>query len=124
MSLLRGPKATSEFLAAQSPAEILDLRTDHGISSFNSPYISTTKNPTVAQFFAKGPNQIQNGFVTTFKIEEREANSLKENGDLVPNLENPLAFFQINPDIGLPEAEFIFKNEIDPRYIHTQTGVS
>jgi hypothetical protein len=70
----------------------------------------------VAEYFARGPGQNQNGFVTTFRLESRDAAHYA-----TPNYENPQSFFEINSNIGLPEREYLFHNQIDPKYIYQQT---
>ena len=61
--------------------------------------------------------------MTTFRIEAREAAILEKAGDIIPNFENPMSFFEPNPDIGLSEAEYLFVDKIDPRYIYDIRGV-
>ena len=123
MSQMKGTGASTEFLDSMSSVASNDFRATHGVSSSASPYVSTTKNPVVAKFFAKGPIGTQNGVVTTFRVETREAALLQEQEKLVANFENPMAFFEPNPLIGLPESEYLFLDEIDPRYIYTSRGV-
>jgi hypothetical protein len=73
----------------------------------------------VAEYFARGVNQNQQGYLTIFRIERREAERI-----LTPNYENPYAFFEPNPAIGLPEREYLFQIRIDPKYIFEQQPVA
>ena len=123
MSQMKGSGVSTEFLDSMSSAASSDLRATHGVSSSASPYVSTTKNPVVAEFFAKGPSGTQSGVVTTFRVETREAALLQKQAKLVANFENPMAFFEPHPLIGLPESEYLFIDEIDSRYIYTNRGV-
>jgi len=43
---------------------------------------------------------------------------------LISNHENPYAFFEPNPAIGLPEREYLFQIKIDPKYIFEQQPVA
>ena len=99
-------------LSGGASSEIL---AEHAVSSAMSPFISASKNRAVAEYFARGSGQNQRGFVTTFRIESREAEMLHSQGRIVPNFENPMSFFQVNPVIGLSELEFLFHNSINPK---------
>lgn len=123
MSQTHGTQTVDDFLNGMSSGAQSDYLAEHGISSALSPYIGTTKNPTVAEYFARGANQDQAGYVTTFRIESREARALQDQGAIVPNFENPMSFFEPNPAIGLPESEFLFGNQIDAKYIYQQVPV-
>ena len=123
MSQSKGIGATDTFLNGLSGGARTDILTEHGVSSAVSPFVSTSRNPAVAEHFARGAEQTQGGYVTTFRIESREAGSLQNQGHIVPNVENPMSFFTPNPRIGLPESEFLFRNSINPRYIYQQTPV-
>jgi hypothetical protein len=118
MAQERGVPATTEFLNSRSASQFGDIYAEHGIGSQGMPTIGVTDSRLVAEYFARGPGQTQNGFVTTFRIEAREANNL-----MTPNFENPLSFFEPNPSIGLPEREFLFHTQIEPKFIYQQTPV-
>ena len=75
-------------------------------------------NPAVANYFARGPYQNQNGFVTTFRLLPQDADTFA-----IPNYENDYSFFENNPDIGLPEREYLFHVQIDPKFVFKQTPV-
>ncbi len=124
MSEMRGTQATESFFSELPAGQLGDVYAEHGISSSMSPFIGTSKNPTVAEYFAKGVNQDQAGYTTTFRIESREAALLQQQGHIVPNFENPMSFFEPNPKIGVPESEFLFRNQIDPKYIFQQFKVN
>jgi hypothetical protein len=123
MAQIRGTDGANTFLNGLSEGAHMDVLAEHGVTSAMSPYVSTSKNLMVAEYFARGVGQSQNGFVTTFRIESREAEALREQGLIVPNYENPMAFFENNPQIGLPESEFLFRSQIDSRYIYQQNPV-
>lgn len=123
MAQTQGAGATDNFLNGLSGGARSEILAEHGVSSATSPFVSTSRNQTVAEYFARGPGQNQNGFVTTFRIEAREAEMLQSQGRIVPNVENPMSFFEVNPYIGLPESEFLFHNSINPKYIFKQTPV-
>jgi len=56
--------------------------------------------------------------VTVFRMSEEDANALANR-----NFENPVAWFENNPEIGLPEREYLFHVQIDPKYIYQQYQV-
>ena len=118
MAQERGVPATNDFLSGRSSAQLNDIYAEHGIGSQGLPTIGVSDNPSVAEYFARGPSQNQNGFVTTFRVESRDAANYA-----VQNYENPQAFFEINPSIGLPEREYLFHNQIDSRFIYQQVPV-
>jgi hypothetical protein len=118
MAQERGVPATTEFLNSRSSAQFNDIYAEHGISSQGLPTIGVSDNRLVAEYFARGPGQNQSGFVTTFRLESRDAAKFA-----VPNYENPQSFFEINPSIGLPEREYLFHPQIDPKYIYQQIQV-
>lgn len=120
MSQRDGIEATESFLNTLTTSTQSELLAEHGVSSALSPFVSTSKNPKVAEYFSRGPNQEQSGFLTTFRIEEREIKHLQDQEKVIPNFENPMSFFESNPSIGLPESEFLFRNSIDPKYIYKQ----
>jgi hypothetical protein len=51
-------------------------------------------------------------------MSEEDANALANR-----NFENPVAWFENNPEIGLPEREYLFHVQIDPKYIYQQYQV-
>lgn len=118
MAQERGVPATTDFLNSRTSAQFNDIYAEHGVGSQGLPTIGVSDNPSVAQYFARGPNQSQNGFVTTFRVESRDAANFA-----IPNYENPQSFFEINPNIGLPEREYLFHTQIDPKFIHQQVSV-
>jgi hypothetical protein len=118
MAQERGLAQTAEFLNSRSSGQLNQLFADHGLGSQGLPTIGVSQNRQVAEYFARGPAQNQNGFVTTFRLEARDAQMFAR-----PNYENPLSFFEVNPAIGLPEQEFLFSPLIDPKFIFKQTQV-
>lgn len=82
------------------------------------PTIGVTEYPLVAEYFARGSLQTQNGFVTTFRIEAREADRVA-----IQDFENPRSFTGVNPDIGLSVQEYLFHIQIDPKYVVKQVPV-
>lgn len=123
MAQTNGLQATESFLSTRSTGALGDILGEHGVSSSTSPFVSTSRNPQVAEYFARGPMQTQDGVMTTFRVEAREAAALEAQDRLVRNVENPMAFGEPNPAIGLPEAEFLFGPAINPRYIYQQVPV-
>ncbi|MCH7344474.1 hypothetical protein LZ017_13910 [Pelomonas sp. CA6] len=123
MAQSNGVHAAESFLSTRSTGAFGDILAEHGVSSSTSPFVSTSRNPRVAEYFARGPSQTQDGVLTTFRVEAREAAALMDQGRLVQNTENPMSFFEPNPAIGLPEAEFLFGPAINPRYIYQQVPV-
>jgi len=118
MAQERGISATNDFLSGRSSAQLNDIYAEHGIGSQGLPTIGVSDNLSVAEYFARGPSQNQNGFVTTFRVESRDAAN-----SAIQNYENPQAFFEINPSIGLPEREYLFHNQIDSKFIYQQVPV-
>ncbi|WP_197334564.1 hypothetical protein [Ralstonia syzygii] len=118
MAQERGIQATTEFLDSHAAGGFNDIYAAHGIGSQGLPTIGVTDNQAVAEYFARGPAQNQNGVVTTFRLEARDAERFA-----IPNYENPQAFFEPNPHIGLPEREYLFHTQIDPKYIFQQVPV-
>jgi YD repeat-containing protein len=115
----QGVQATTEFLNSRDTGEFTDIYEAHGVHSAGSPAIGVTDDPAVAEYFARGPNQDQNGYVTVFRMSVEDANKFA-----IPNFDNPQAFFEINPKIGLAEREYLFHNFIDTNYIHQQYPVN
>lgn len=120
MSQRDGVAAADNFLDNLSGGARSEILAEHGVSSATSPYISTSRNPAVAKYFARGPGQAQDGYLTTFRIEAREAKLLQDQGQIVPNFENPMSFFEPNPKLAYRR----FRNSIDPRYIYQQIPVN
>jgi hypothetical protein len=118
MAQERGVPAATEFLNSRATEPLSNIYAQHGIGSQGLPTIGVSDNPLVAQYFARGPSQTQNGFMTTFRIEAREAERLA-----IPNWDNPMSFMELNPYIGLPEREFLFHIQIDPKYVIKQVPV-
>jgi hypothetical protein len=119
MAQERGLLASTEFLSNRSGVPFTDMYATHGnIGSQGLPTIGVSKDPIVADYFARGSQQNQNGFVTTFRIESREAQSVA-----FRNFENRYDVFNINPNIGRMEQEYIFHNQIDKKYIFQQQPV-
>ncbi|WP_420997910.1 LysM peptidoglycan-binding domain-containing protein [Cupriavidus sp. 30B13] len=118
MAQERGVPATTEFLDSHAAGGLNDIYAAHGVGSQGLPTIGVTDNAAVAEYFARGPAQNQNGVVTTFRLAERDATNLA-----IPNYENPQAFFEPNPHIGLPEREYLFHTQIDPKFMFQQVPV-
>lgn len=124
MTQAKGSQAVNDEIKSKGSGELSDIFAEHGISSSLSPMISTSKNPTVSEYFSKGTdNTNPQPTVTTFRIEKRESEQLQSEGKIVPNFENPMSFFEPNPRIGLPESEYLFRDKIDPKYIFEQKEV-
>jgi hypothetical protein len=118
MAETQGLSTTMERLSVASSGRLRDIYEMHGISSSGSPVIGVTTDIRVAQFFARGPKQDQLGFVTTFRVPTAQSRNV-----VFANWENPYAFERINPQIGLPEREFLFHGSINPDYVTVQTRV-
>ncbi len=71
----------------------------------------------MAEFFAKGTTQDQLGYVTTIKVEHSDFELMLQQGKIIQNFNNPMAFFEPNPRIGAPEMEYLFKDQIESQYI-------
>ncbi len=118
-----GTVETQRFLDGLPKSPLSEILSEHAVTNSGSPFVSSSRNISVAEYYARGRSQMQEGVVTIFRIEAQEAKLLQSQGKLVPNFENPVAFFEPNPLIGLPESEFLFAIEIDPRFIYRQVPV-
>lgn len=118
MAKERGIQSTTEFLNSRSTGQLDEIFAEHGIGSQGMPTIGVSQNRQVAEYFARGPGQNQNGFVTTFRLESRDAATMAR-----ANYENPMSFFEVNPHIGLPEQEFLFAPSIPKKFIFNQVPV-
>ena len=119
MAQERGPQVSTEFLNSRTSGQLTEIFDTHGnVGSQGLPTIGASRDPFVAEYFARGPYQNQNGFVTSFRIEQREAESIA-----FRNYENRHDIFDINPNIGRPEQEYLFRNQIDPKFIFEQRPV-
>jgi uncharacterized Zn-binding protein involved in type VI secretion len=118
MAQERGLSTASEFLNSRSTEQLNEIFAEHGIGSQGQPTIGVSQNRQVAEYFARGPAQNQSGYVTTFRLESRDAARLAQ-----ANYENPMSFFEVNPNIGVPEQEFLFAPAIDPKFIYHQVPV-
>ena len=110
-----GRGASSDYLSSLSDGTLRDVMEEHGVTSQNTPFISTSSNPRVAEYYARGTEQNQQGWVTTFRLSPADADAFA-----IPNFENPVAFFAENSKIGMPESEYIFANSINPKFIFKQ----
>jgi hypothetical protein len=113
--------AQQSLLNARASGGFTDALELHGLDSAESAFIGVTDDIRVAEYFAKGSSQTAAGYVTTFRMHQSEWDALVANDMIVPNFENPYAFFEVNPVIGLAEREFLFPGQIDSRYIYRQT---
>jgi len=118
MAQERGVQATTEFLNNQPAGSLSDIYAEHGVSSNGLPTIGVSDDQAVAEYFARGPYQDQDGFVTTFRLSPEDATTFAN-----PNFENPYSFFENNPAIGSPEREYLFHVQIDPKFVFKQTQV-
>jgi hypothetical protein len=114
----RGVEATTDFLNNRATEPLSEIYAQHGVGSQGLPTIGVSDNPAVAEYFARGPYQNQDGFVTTFRLSPQDAEKFA-----IPNFENDYSFFENNPDIGLPEREYLFHVQIDPKYAIKQVQV-
>lgn len=73
----------------------------------------------MAEYFARGSQQAQAGHVTIFKMKSEEFNKLAQR-----NFENRRDVFDINPNIGKPEQEYLFNTQIDSKYVVGQYQVA
>lgn len=118
MAQEQGVANATKYVNSLSANEVSDMFASHAIGSQALPTIGVTDSRAVAEYFARGVSQSQQGYLTIFRIERREAERI-----LTPNYENPYAFFETNPAIGLPEREYLFQIKIDPKYIFEQQQV-
>ena len=111
--------SNTSYLDAQSNGLLDELFDKHGnVGSQGLPTIGVSKDPAVAEYFARGSSRDQNGFVTEFRMERREFESMTQR-----NFENRRDVFDINPNIGKQEQEFLFNTEINSKYILQQWQV-
>jgi hypothetical protein len=92
---------------------------NHSFYNDGSPFVSVSNDRRVAEYFSKGEEQIQFGWVTEFRVPSgNQANSFKYNWRSEFNEPNG-----VNRGLGLSEGEFLAPGYIDPRYIHLQYPV-
>ena len=72
----QGVPAATEFLDSRAADGFSEIYVQHGTSSSGLPTIGVSDDPLVAEYFARGPNQDQAGFVTVFRMSEADANAL------------------------------------------------
>ena len=113
-----GADVAERYVGSLSNGTLRDVLEVHGVTSVDSPFISTTTNPVVAEHYARGVSGNQPGYVTTFRLTPQDAKELT-----IANFENPVAFFEINSKIGVPESEYLFSSRIDPKFIFDQRQV-
>jgi hypothetical protein len=118
MAQEQGVQAATDFLNNRTTESLAEIYAQHGIGSQSLPTIGASDNLLVAEHFARGPSQTQSGFVTSFRLSPQDAQTLA-----IPNWDNPMSFEMPNPAIGLPEREFLFHIQIDPKFIFNQTPV-
>jgi hypothetical protein len=108
------------YLDAQSNGLLDDLFNAHGNrSSQGLPTIGVSRDIDVAEYFARGPQQTQAGHVTIFKMKTDDFNKLTER-----NYENRRDVFDVNPDIGKPQQEYLFNTQIDSKYVVGQYQIA
>jgi hypothetical protein len=113
-----GIQKADSFLAGLNDESTRISLINHSYSSEGSALISTTQNRRVAEYFARGENQSQQGFVTEFRVPAgNQADVFKYNEFSEFNM-------RPNPKIGLTEQEYVVPGRIDTRYIHDQYQVS
>ena len=83
------------------------------------PTIGVSTNRAVAEYFARGPRGNQSGFVTEFKMQRHEFESLAKR-----NYENRRDVFDINPNIGKQEQEWLFNSFIPDSAVVKQWQVN
>lgn len=117
----RGVEASRKsYLDAESNGLLDDLFDRHGnLGSQGLPTIGVSRDVQVAEYFARGPQQTQAGHVTVFKMKTDDFNKLAER-----NFENRRDVFDINPNIGKPEQEYLFNTQIDSKYVVGQYQVA
>jgi hypothetical protein len=108
----------ARYLDAENNGLIDDLFDTHGnIGSQDLPTIGVSKDPVVAEYFARDGGK-RPGFVTEFKMQKHEFERLASR-----NYENRRDIFDINSEIGRPEQEFLFNSIIPGRAIVNQWQV-
>lgn len=96
------------YLNRESNGLLSDLFGYHGnVGSQGLPTIGVSKDRAVAEYFARGPKGNQAGFVTEFKMQGHEFESLAKR-----NYENRRDVSDINPSIGKQEQEWLFNSFI------------
>lgn len=91
---------------------------NHSYYNDGSPFISVSKNRTVAEYFARGEGQDQAGWVTEFRVPS--GNQAKE---FKYNFHSEFNAPGVNVKLGLPEQEYLAPGHIDRRYIYKQYQV-
>jgi hypothetical protein len=91
---------------------------NHSYYNDGSPFISVSKNRTVAEYFARGEGQDQAGWVTEFRVP-----SGKQAKDFKYNLHSEFNAPGVNVKLRLPEQEYLAPGHIDRRYIYNQCQV-
>lgn len=108
------------YLDAEANGLLDDLFDTHGNrGSQGLPIIGASRDIDLAEYFARGPKQTQAGHVTIFKMKTDDFNKLAER-----NYENRRDVFDVNPDIGKPEQEYLFNTQIDSKYVVGQYRVA
>ncbi|BBM03410.1 RHS repeat domain-containing protein [Microbulbifer sp. GL-2] len=99
----------ASFLDAKANGTLDNLFDTHGnVGSQGLPTIGVTKDPVVAEYFAKGPNgKNLEPTVTEFRMQRHEFDA-----QAMRNYENRRDVFDINLNIGRQEQEFLFNTEI------------
>lgn len=118
MAESKGVQHTQSFLGSLDDASYEIRATNHSYDSGGSPFISVSPNYTVAEYFARGESQSQNGWITKFQVPSgNEAKAFARY--------NEFSTFntEINPSIGMTEQEYLVHGRIDPRYITKQFHV-
>lgn len=108
------------YLNRESNGLLDDLFDYHGnVGSQGLPTIGVSTDRAVAEYFARGPRGNQAGFVTEFKMQRHEFESLAKR-----NYENRRDVFDINPNIGKQEQEWLFNSFIPDSAVVKQWQVN
>jgi hypothetical protein len=119
-----GSNAVQKHLASYTPGEVSDLYAMHGINSNGSPFVSITSDPLVAEFYATQGGKLHHGFVTTFRLSEKESRLLMKQGKLAEIFDNNFAIYFPKTQDFLLEAEWLFVDTIPSKFIYSQRQVS
>ena len=102
----QGVDASNAMIAnAENEGSVSYLFENHAATSQGSPYISLSSSEEVAQFFARGPDGNQSGFVSVFQVPDNFAR---------PNFENANAW----------EREYLAPTQIPDQYMIYQYQVT
>lgn len=115
---LGGVPEAQSILAGLDDSSFRIRAINHSYSSEGSVFLSVTRDPQVAEYFARGDGTGQLGYVTEFRVPSGNAATEFATYNRYSEFNQ-----SINPAIGLREQEYLAPVRIDPRYIFAQYQV-